>query len=82
MCAHVHLQYVCVPQTYWTSASTVCSLLLSSSSLQVRPDTVVEVWKGNPDSRPAITKAGLQAIYSACWYLNIIRYGPDWLAVG
>ena len=50
--------------------------------MQVNPDTVVEVWKGNPDSRAAVTKAGLQAIYSACWYLNIIQYGPDWLAVG
>ena len=71
----------CVTNITGTLLTIECSLLVSPC-MQVNPDTVVEVWKGNPDSRAAVTKAGLQAIYSACWYLNIIQYGPDWLAVG
>ena len=39
---------------------------------------MIDVWKSNKDSRAAITKAGLRAIYSACWYLNRISYGADW----
>ena len=45
---------------------------------QVKPDTVIEVWKAGHDSRAAVTKAGLKAIYSACWYLNLFHYGADW----
>ena len=58
-----------------------CDVLLGTYFLhlfQVKPDTVIEVWKAGHDSRAAVTKAGLKAIYSACWYLNLFSYGADW----
>ena len=91
----LHTQVMCIFGRFYAN---LCKHILTTAILtrvrpihidcffpcvQVNPDTVIEVWKtGKPDSRAAVTKAGLQAIYSACWYLNIIQYGPDWLAVG
>lgn len=58
--------------------------LLSCNLLgQVRPDTVIQVWR---DKKPVtymeevalVTKAGFRALLSAPWYLNHIAYGPDW----
>ena len=44
---------------------------------QVKPDTVIEVWKSGLDKMAAVTAAGLRGIYSTCWYLNIFYYGAD-----
>ena len=47
--------------------------------LQVRPDTIVEVWLSSQEAELAkVTKMGLRAILSSCWYLNYISYGSDW----
>ncbi|XP_077869996.1 beta-hexosaminidase subunit alpha-like [Saccoglossus kowalevskii] len=49
--------------------------------------TVVEVWKDTSlwyklppyrDGLEKVTKLGLKAVLSACFYLNYIDYGPDW----
>lgn len=44
---------------------------------------IVHVWKGDVTHDPLIdlariTAAGYRAIYSSCWYLNLIKYGSDW----
>lgn len=43
-------------------------------------NTVVEVWKGDPqDELAKVTKLGLKTIISSPWYLNKISYGQDWM---
>ena len=48
--------------------------------VQVRADTVVEVWKatGQEEELNKVTRLGYRAIQSACWYLNYISTGADW----
>jgi hexosaminidase len=48
------------------------------NGLQVKNDTVIEVWKSNQQVVAKVTAAGLRAIYSTCWYLNYISYSADW----
>ncbi|KAG9488093.1 hypothetical protein GDO78_007736 [Eleutherodactylus coqui] len=48
---------------------------------QLKPETVVEVWKENgyQQEMAAVTAAGFQVLLSAPWYLNRISYGQDWI---
>lgn len=62
----------------WVQQS-LCSVLWR----QIRPDTIVQVWReenpvGYLKELELITKAGFRALLSAPWYLNRIAYGPDW----
>jgi len=46
---------------------------------QVRPNTVVEVWKNSWRRELSdVTAGGLKTILAALWYLSDISYGPDW----
>ncbi|NWY46185.1 HEXB hexosaminidase, partial [Sylvia atricapilla] len=47
---------------------------------QLKPDTVVQVWKANNYAHElsSVTGAGLTAVLSAPWYLDYISYGQDW----
>lgn len=51
------------------------------NKVQVRPDTVIEVWikGGYQNELSNVTAAGLKAIITAPWYLNRISYGADWV---
>ncbi len=62
-----------------------CSCMLPYYT-QVSPDAVIQVWKlfTWTNDMSEVTKAGLKAILSACWYLNYIVYGEegeDWKKV-
>jgi len=48
---------------------------------QLAKDTVVNIWKANPDPSAEMAKVtgkGYQSITSACWYLNRVAYGENW----
>ena len=48
-------------------------------SCQVKPDTVVEVWKGDYQSELYnVTYLGYKALLASCWYLSNISFGNQW----
>ncbi|KAF2878769.1 hypothetical protein ILUMI_27396 [Ignelater luminosus] len=54
-----------------------------TNGLQLRNDTVVQVWKdwsigGWKWTTYRATRAGLQVLLSACWYLDHLSNGGDW----
>ena len=72
-------------QHHFISSYLLYALVLSGwqcvTFLQLAKDTVVNVWKRNPDATKEmskVTKAGYQAILSAHWYLNRVEYGENW----
>ncbi|TNN28235.1 Beta-hexosaminidase subunit beta [Liparis tanakae] len=48
----------------------------------LKPDTVVQVWKGSApqyqSELASVTRSGFRALLSTPWYLNRISYGQDW----
>lgn len=48
------------------------------SNCQVKPDTVVHIWKSGAKELNSTTWLGLQTLYSTCWYLNRVSSGADW----
>ena len=51
------------------------------NGVDILPDTVVDVWKGNgwQDEMGRVTSAGFHSVLSAPFYLNYISYGLDWV---
>ena len=46
--------------------------------VQLEPDAIVQIWKGNAWDIDRVTAQNLRALYSSCWYLDHIEYGQDW----
>ena len=45
---------------------------------------MISVWKryqNISEELANVTAAGYKVILSACWYLNVISYGQDWMKV-
>jgi len=52
----------------------LCRQEIFDNGIKVRPDTVIDVWKGGwQDEIATVTASGLRAILSTPWYLNYIR---------
>ncbi|MGH0117387.1 UNVERIFIED_CONTAM: hypothetical protein FKN15_034574 [Acipenser sinensis] len=53
------------------------------NAVKVPADTVVHVWKGNKEQysqeMSSVTAGGFKVLLSAPWYLNVIKYGQDWM---
>lgn len=50
-----------------------------NDGVSLAPGTIVHVWTGDvPAVIDRITKNGLQAVLSACWYLHVLDTGGDW----
>lgn len=51
-------------------------------AVQLKPDTIIHVWKGNQQQYKSemanVTSVGYQTLLSTPWYLNRISYGQDW----
>ena len=50
---------------------------------KVRPETIIEVWKGGTgyawqSEMAKVTRSGFRTVLSAPFYLNYISYGADW----
>ena len=50
----------------------------SGSVVQVKPDTIIQVWSGDSYNIDQVTSSGFRALFSTCWYLDYINYGQDW----
>ncbi|KAF2354834.1 Glycoside hydrolase family 20 catalytic domain [Trinorchestia longiramus] len=52
------------------------------NNVDLASDTVVHIWKGSgtdlQEELASVTAGGFPTLLSSCWYLNRIRYGPDW----
>ena len=48
------------------------------NGVEVKPDTVVQIWMGNSEDIRRMTEKGLRTLYSSCWYLDAQNYGIDW----
>ena len=46
--------------------------------VQVKPDTIIQVWSGDSYNIEHVTQSGFRALFSTCWYLDYISYGQDW----
>ncbi|KAM7541632.1 hypothetical protein Aperf_G00000040677 [Anoplocephala perfoliata] len=49
--------------------------------VKTNDSVTIHVWKGGPwkFELDAVTKAGKEAIFYSCWYLNAIQGGEDWI---
>lgn len=48
------------------------------NGVKLKPDTIVQIWSGDSYDVDRVTKSGLRALFSTCWYLDYINYGQDW----
>ena len=57
----------------------MCNFFIAFFSYQVKPHTVVEVWKGDYQSELYnVTSLGYKALLASCWYLSYIGFGDQW----
>ena len=58
---------------WWLVRYDTCVYLV-----QVKPDTIIQVWSGDSYNIDHVTRNGFRALFSTCWYLDYISYGQDW----
>ncbi|XP_046329734.2 beta-hexosaminidase subunit beta-like [Haliotis rufescens] len=55
----------------WQEAST-------KTNIKMVNDTIAEIWMGDAMLMREAIQKGYRVLYSACWYLDMIQFGPDW----
>ncbi|PAA48748.1 hypothetical protein BOX15_Mlig005042g2 [Macrostomum lignano] len=46
--------------------------------VMLKRGTIVQVWKGEASDVAMVAQAGYRVLYSTCWYLDRLEYGPQW----
>ncbi|XP_067658068.1 beta-hexosaminidase subunit beta-like [Haliotis asinina] len=55
----------------WQEAST-------KTGIKMVNDTVAQIWLGDALLMREAIQRGYRVLYSACWYLDMVSFGPDW----
>lgn len=45
---------------------------------QLPNDTIIQIWQGDMGDVQRAIDMGYHALYSTCWYLDLIEYGTKW----
>lgn len=78
MLEEIYIQRI-VDTVHNLNASSVVWQEVFENGVRLPNGTVVQVWTGNSESLlQQITKQGLPALLSSCWYLDHLQSGGDW----
>lgn len=51
---------------------------IMNNNVQLPNDTIIQIWQGDMGDVQRAIDMGYNAIYSTCWYLDLIEYGVKW----
>ncbi|KAL5021202.1 hypothetical protein ScPMuIL_000357 [Solemya velum] len=51
---------------------------IMNNHIQLPKDTVIQIWQGDMSDVQRAISLGHRALYSTCWYLDLIEYGTKW----
>ena len=52
---------------------------VQSGGSDMKSDVVVHVWKSQADEVAKFAGDGFHVVFSSCWYLDRLHYGPHWI---
>lgn len=51
---------------------------IMNNNIQLPNDTIIQIWQGDMGDVQRAIDMGYHALYSTCWYLDLIEYGTKW----
>ncbi|XP_062566869.1 uncharacterized protein LOC134229181 [Saccostrea cucullata] len=51
---------------------------IMNNNIQLPNDTIIQIWQGDMGDVQRAIDMGYNALYSTCWYLDLIEYGTKW----